>query len=79
MILAVGNVAGVAEVEDEATGPKPRFHTVENGESLWKIAEAIVPYGACHLSRDLSCVAEARPLSFLGSDLARSNSTTLDP
>ena len=28
---------------------------------------------------DLSCVTQARPLSFLGPDLARSDSTTLDP
>lgn len=46
VILAVGNVAGVAEVEDEATGPEPRFHTVETGESLWKIAEATLGDGA---------------------------------
>ena len=46
VILAVGNVAGVAEVEDEATGPEPRFHTVEAGESLWKIAEATLGDGS---------------------------------
>ena len=36
IILAVGNVEGVAEVEAEAA---PVFHTVESGDSLWKIAE----------------------------------------
>ena len=40
VILAVGNVEGVAEVEDEADGPEPQFHTVESGDSLWKVAEA---------------------------------------
>jgi nucleoid-associated protein YgaU len=45
VILAVGNVAGVAEVEDEGTGPEPRFHTVEAGESLWAIAEATLGEG----------------------------------
>jgi len=49
VILAVGNVAGVAEVEDEATGPKPRFHTVEKGESLWKIAEATLGEGSRYM------------------------------
>jgi nucleoid-associated protein YgaU len=40
VILAVGNVEGVAEVEDEAEGPEPRSHTVVAGGSLWGIAEA---------------------------------------
>ncbi len=45
VILAVGNVEGVAEVEasdsDDAV-----FHTVEEGESLWKIAEKTLGNGA---------------------------------
>ena len=42
VILAVGNVEGVAQVEDETEGPEPRFHTVEAGDSreglaaLWR-------------------------------------------
>ncbi|NDW00570.1 peptidoglycan-binding protein LysM [Salipiger sp. PrR002] len=46
MILAVGNIEGVAEVEDEAEGPAPNFHTVESGDSLWKIAEKTLGDGA---------------------------------
>jgi nucleoid-associated protein YgaU len=42
-ILAVGNIEGVAEVEDavEVAAPEPEsvFHTVEKGDNLWKIAE----------------------------------------
>lgn len=45
VILAVGNVEGVAEVEDEGDGPEPRFHTVEPGDSLWKVAEATLGDG----------------------------------
>ena len=45
VILAMGNVEGVAAVEDEADGPEPRFHTVESGDSLWKVAEATLGDG----------------------------------
>lgn len=45
VILAVGNVEGVAEVEaDEADDAI--FHTVEKGDSLWKIAEKTLGSGA---------------------------------
>ena len=49
VILAVGNVEGVAEVEDEAEGPEPRFHTVVAGESLWGIAEATLGEGSRYM------------------------------
>jgi len=39
VILAVGNVEGVAKVKDELGGSDPKFHTVEKGDSLWKVAE----------------------------------------
>ncbi|MFN7223916.1 MAG: peptidoglycan-binding protein LysM [Paracoccaceae bacterium] len=40
IILAVGNVAGVAQVEADDDGAEPRFHTVEKGENLSVIAKA---------------------------------------
>ena len=44
IILAVGNVAGVAKVDEKLETPepaaaKPVFHTVVKGDTLWKIAE----------------------------------------
>lgn len=45
LILVVGNVAVAAEVEDESSVPDPRFHTVERGDSLWKIAKATLGDG----------------------------------
>ena len=42
IILAAGNVEGIAEVEDgmnaEAGGDEANFHTVEKGDTLWAIA-----------------------------------------
>ena len=46
VILAVGNVEGVAEVEDETPGDAPRLHTVEAGDTLWAIAEKTLGDGA---------------------------------
>ena len=43
VILAVGNVAGVAKVEEAIETPEPAaepvFHTVVKGDTLWKISE----------------------------------------
>ncbi|MEL6977107.1 MAG: peptidoglycan-binding protein LysM [Pseudomonadota bacterium] len=43
-ILAVGNIAGVAKVEDALetaeAGAEAVFHTVEKGDTLWAIATA---------------------------------------
>ncbi|MEL6792278.1 MAG: peptidoglycan-binding protein LysM [Pseudomonadota bacterium] len=42
IVLAVGNVAGVAEVEDaiepEETAVAAVFHTVEKGDTLWAVS-----------------------------------------
>ena len=51
IILAVGNVAGVAKVEDKLDTPEPAaaepvFHTVVKGDTLWKIAERTLGKGA---------------------------------
>lgn len=39
VMLAVGNVAGVAAVEDEGDGEGTVFHTVESGDTLSAIAK----------------------------------------
>ena len=39
VMLAVGNVAGVAEVEDDGDGEGTVFHTVEKGDTLSAIAK----------------------------------------
>lgn len=50
VILAVGNVAGVAKVEEEIETPEPAaepvFHTVVKGDTLWKISEKTLGSGA---------------------------------
>lgn len=46
VMLAVGNVEGVAEVEDEAGGDDPVFHTVEKGDTLWAIADKTLGNGS---------------------------------
>lgn len=39
VILAVGNVEGVAAVDDAAGGDDPTFHTVEKGDTLWAVSK----------------------------------------
>ena len=47
VILAVGNVEGVAAVEDNLpTGADPVFHTVEKGDTLWAISSKTLGNGA---------------------------------
>jgi nucleoid-associated protein YgaU len=48
VILAVGNVEGVAAVEDDVTGGdgEPTFHTVEKGDTLWAISAKTLGNGA---------------------------------
>ena len=48
VILAVGNVEGVAAVEDDVEGGEgePTFHTVGKGDTLWAVAEKALGNGA---------------------------------
>lgn len=45
VILAVGNVEGVASVEADMA-EEPKFHTVEKGDTLWAVAEKAMGNGA---------------------------------
>jgi len=49
IILAAGNVDGIAAVEEDLDVPgaaEPKFHTVEKGDTLWKIASTHLGSGA---------------------------------
>lgn len=48
VILAVGNVEGVASVDDQIEGGEgePTFHTVEKGDTLWAISEKALGNGS---------------------------------
>ncbi len=46
VILAVGNIEGVAAVEDSAGGSDPVFHEVQKGDTLWAIAKKTLGNGA---------------------------------
>ncbi len=48
VILAVGNVEGVAAVDDKVSGDDPLFHEVKKGDTLWAIAERTLGNGARH-------------------------------
>jgi nucleoid-associated protein YgaU len=45
VILAVGNVEGVAAVDDQAGGADPVFHTVAKGDTLWAISKKTLGNG----------------------------------
>ncbi len=50
LILAAGNVLGIAKVEEEISveteEPEAKFHTVEKGDTLWAVAEKAYGNGA---------------------------------
>lgn len=49
IILAAGNIEGIAAVEDTAGAPdarEPVFHTVEKGDTLWAISAKHLGNGA---------------------------------
>ncbi len=50
VIVAVGNVAGIAKVDETLEtpepAPEPKFHTVEKGDTLWAVAEKALGSGA---------------------------------
>ena len=52
IILAVGNVEGVAAVEDtiaSANAAEPVFHTVEKGDTLWAISSKTLGKGSRYM------------------------------
>jgi nucleoid-associated protein YgaU len=49
IILAVGNVEGIAAVEDEVSGSDPVFHEVQKGESLWAISSKTLGNGSRYM------------------------------
>ncbi|MBK5932701.1 BON domain-containing protein [Rhodovulum imhoffii] len=49
VMLAVGNIEGVAAVSDEAGGDDPVFHTVKKGDTLWAISEKALGSGARYM------------------------------
>lgn len=46
IILAMGNVEGVAAVEDNAAGDAGSYHTVEKGDTLWAVASKALGKGS---------------------------------
>ena len=49
VILAAGNVEGIAAVDEEVSAPdakEPVFHTVEKGDTLWAISSKHLGNGA---------------------------------
>jgi len=51
VILAVGNVEGVAAVEDDVSGgdADPVFHTVAKGDTLWAVSEKALGKGSRYM------------------------------
>jgi nucleoid-associated protein YgaU len=49
VILAVGNVEGVAAVEIAGGAGEPTFHTVEKGDTLWAVSAKALGSGARYM------------------------------
>lgn len=49
LIVAVGNVQGVATVDDKTPGSVPKLHRVESGDTLWAIAEKTLGSGSRYM------------------------------
>lgn len=49
IILAVGNVEGIAAVEDDGATAEPVFHTVEKGDTLWAVSSKTLGKGARYM------------------------------
>jgi nucleoid-associated protein YgaU len=45
IIMAAGNVAGIAAVEDTLAGADPVFHEVKKGDTLWAISKTALGDG----------------------------------
>ena len=46
VIVAVGNVEGVVQVDDQMAGAEPKLHTVEKGDTLWAVAQKALGDGS---------------------------------
>ncbi|WP_417243288.1 peptidoglycan-binding protein LysM [Celeribacter sp.] len=46
IIMAAGNIEGIAAVEDNLAGDDPVFHEVKKGDTLWGISAAALGNGA---------------------------------
>ncbi|ALI55401.1 peptidoglycan-binding protein LysM [Celeribacter marinus] len=46
IIMAAGNIEGIASVEDNLGGDDPVFHEVKKGDTLWGISAAALGNGA---------------------------------
>lgn len=54
LILAAGNVLGIAKVEEEIAvaeaAPEARFHTVAKGDTLWAVAATVYGDGSKYMA-----------------------------